>query len=292
MPLISDYITQYQQAAQEARTANEARYKQGLGIMQQAADLYKPGGGFGASGLAQIEATKARDVAGMGQQQVSSGLFGTSVPANNAMAWESNVGSQARLNLQDLQTSGYAGALSNLTNFISSITQAGPDAGLFGSLIQAASAGGGTTGGGGFSTGGGGGGDTSTGGGNALSAATLADSYARQAAADERFFAQGRQAGGYAPATSQQQPTTAWKEPAIVPGKVLVTDDKGDWGYNEQGQMVLLKPKSTATLTKGEGVMTFEEWSREMAKNNMVFPAMLTRAAYDKYLASKGARGS
>ena len=138
----------FEQAMAEANEANEARYQQGLGLYGQIADIYAPGGSFGAGHEAQLERTKTRDVASAQQQMVSSGLWGTTVAAAIPSAWEETVGQPSRLALQDVQMGRYGEALAGQAGFMERRSDIGPDMGLFANLMQGASAG--PMGGGGY----------------------------------------------------------------------------------------------------------------------------------------------
>lgn len=131
----------FEESMAEANRANEARYQEGLGIHGQIADIYAPGGGFGAGHEAQLERTKTRDVASAQQQMVSSGLWGTTVAAAIPAAWEETVGQPSRLALQDVQMGRYGEALAGKAGFIERRSDVGPDMGLFAGLMQGAYAG-------------------------------------------------------------------------------------------------------------------------------------------------------
>ncbi len=133
--------SQFEDAQRKANEANEARYQEGLGKFGQVEDMYKPGGSWGAGMSAQIESQKGRDVASGMQNLVSSGMGNTTVAASLPQAWEQNVGSQARLNLADLQGERYASALGNTAGFIERRTDAAPDMGQYADLVAQSSMG-------------------------------------------------------------------------------------------------------------------------------------------------------
>ena len=133
--------TEYKAAVEKANLANETRYQEGLGKFKTAEDIYAPGGSFGTGYLAQLEKQKVKDVASGTQSLVSSGLANTTVRAALPQAWESNVGEAARLNLADLQTTRYTGALANTADYMANKTEAIPDMTLYANLLQSASIG-------------------------------------------------------------------------------------------------------------------------------------------------------
>lgn len=133
--------TEYKTAVEEANAANEARYQAGLGKLKTAEDIYAPGGGWGTGYLEQLEKQKKKDVASGTQALVSSGLANTTMRAALPQAWEGNVGEAARLNLSDLQTTRYTGALADTASFMARKTEAIPDMTLYANLLQSASVG-------------------------------------------------------------------------------------------------------------------------------------------------------
>jgi len=135
---ISDPYKQFETAQEKANAANEARYKEGLGKYQQVEGIYDPKGTFGAGQEAAINVQKQRDVAAGMQSLVGAGMGNTTIAASLPQAWESNVGSQARLNLADLRSERQAGAKVGTAGFIERRTDKAPDMGQYANLVQQA----------------------------------------------------------------------------------------------------------------------------------------------------------
>jgi hypothetical protein len=112
--------------ARQANLANEARYKQGLGIMDQLISLFQPGGQFGKGFEAQLGRAKTKSVAQGMQSLVSSGLVNTTQAAGLGKKFEEEVGTPARLRLEDLRIGRLADALSQKSGFIERREDVGP----------------------------------------------------------------------------------------------------------------------------------------------------------------------
>ncbi|KKM66508.1 hypothetical protein LCGC14_1480440 [marine sediment metagenome] len=94
-----------------ARAANEQRYAEAKNIYEQIIGLFQPGGQFGKGFEAQIGRAKTKSVAQGTQALVSSGLYGTTQTAGLAKKFEEEVGAPARLQMEDVRMSKYAGAM-------------------------------------------------------------------------------------------------------------------------------------------------------------------------------------
>jgi hypothetical protein len=121
------YAELAQQQADEARAANEKRYTESMGIYDQIISQYAPGGEYMKGAEAGLERQKTRDVATQVSQSISSGLFGTTVPATAGKRWEEDVGQPQRLKLEDVRTQAYAGALGQKAEAIERREDAYPD---------------------------------------------------------------------------------------------------------------------------------------------------------------------
>lgn len=73
-------------------------------LLDQIISRYKPGGGFGVPEEALLKRAKVKSLAGTAQQQVTSGLAGTTVGMGSGRLWEEEVGMPARLQLEDTRT--------------------------------------------------------------------------------------------------------------------------------------------------------------------------------------------
>ncbi|KKK65994.1 hypothetical protein LCGC14_2968540, partial [marine sediment metagenome] len=138
---IGPLLAQFQQQADEANAMNEQRYQEGMNLWNQIISQYQPGGGFGAGYESQIETAKTKDVAKGAQSLVSSGLMNTTTAAGLSKQWESDVGSQARLNLQDLRSTRLSEAMSGKAGFIERREDIPPDPSVMANLALGAMSG-------------------------------------------------------------------------------------------------------------------------------------------------------
>ena len=147
-----DYNAIYQQTQQRESAsieANKQRLAQATAIYDEIIARYRPGGSFGKGYLAQLETQKTQDVGKATQQQISSGLAGTTVTSGLGAAWEANVGQPARLKLEDIQMERLSGAQTQKAGLIERVETPGPDYGMLAQLAQAQGQGGSGGGGGG-----------------------------------------------------------------------------------------------------------------------------------------------
>lgn len=133
-----DLINQFTAAGEESKAANLARGEEIRGLTQQVIDMFQPGGSFGQGFLSEIERLKTNTVAGQTQQAVSSGLFNTTATGNLGAQFEANQGTQARLQLADMQAQRLAGAIESQAGFVERFEDVGPDPGLVANLVTAA----------------------------------------------------------------------------------------------------------------------------------------------------------
>lgn len=152
---IEDTLAKLEQAAADANQANERRYQQAMAIYDEIINRYQPGGSFGKAALGQLEQQKKRDVAAKTQNLISSGLFSSTTTAGLPSLWESQVGSPARLKLEDLQMERLSGAQREKAGFIERREDVGPSYSTIANL--AAQVGQGSGGSRGFVSSGGGG---------------------------------------------------------------------------------------------------------------------------------------
>jgi len=134
MATIQDLVNQYARAQQQAKAANEARYKELLGIADEVETLF--GKDYGAGFKAELERAKTRDMASSMQGLVSSGLGGTTRGAGLGKKWEEEVGVPSRLKLEDMIAEKQFGAKQFKAGIIERRTDEYPD---YNSLMQAVS---------------------------------------------------------------------------------------------------------------------------------------------------------
>ena len=138
-------LSQYEQKYAEAKSANEQRYKQGMDLLDQAIQRYQPGGSFGAGAMAQYEQGKTQAMSSGQQNLISSGLSNTTIGATLPLAYEQEVGTPFRLQLEDLRMKNLTEAERAKTGFIESRQDPYPDIGSMMQYQAEASSGGGTS---------------------------------------------------------------------------------------------------------------------------------------------------
>lgn len=121
-----DYVQMLQQASQRANMANEARYSQGLALLNQNLQTSAPGGALQTGALAEIEKQKTKGVGSELHHMISSGLFNTQTAASTGQRWESNYAAPARLKLEDIMSQRQNQARMDLVNFIQAREDVGP----------------------------------------------------------------------------------------------------------------------------------------------------------------------
>jgi len=144
---IDKELKKAEQMSEKARLDNMARQQQIEAIFDEIINRYQPGGAFEQRAMAQLATQKARDVKreyGSGvQDMISRGLYGTSVmPTKGEVGqrWERDIGSPARMTLEDLMMQRLSGAQTNKASFLERIENQYPDAGQIAQLAgQAAS---------------------------------------------------------------------------------------------------------------------------------------------------------
>ena len=134
MTTIQDLVNQFTYAQQQAKAANEARYKELLGIAGEVETLF--GKDYGAGFKAELERAKTRDVASSMQSLVSSGLGGTTRGAGLGKKWEEEIGVPSRLKLEDVIAEKQFAAKQFKAGIIERRTDEYPD---YNSLMQAVS---------------------------------------------------------------------------------------------------------------------------------------------------------
>jgi len=136
----TDIIARFQAQQAAARRANELRYAQALKLYDQIIKQYETGGGFGAGWEAQLGRQKVKDIAAGQQSLVSGGLFGTTITAGLPKKWEEEVGTPARLKLEDIRMERLSQALQAKAGLIERREDIGPDYATIAALAAKAAA--------------------------------------------------------------------------------------------------------------------------------------------------------
>lgn len=135
---LQGYIQKMEGVAEQARVSNIQRKQEILGLYDEMAQLYEPGGAFQQAALADIERAKTKGVGQEMQQMISSGLYGTTTAAGVGRRWESEVGAPARLKLEDISQQRYGSVLGQRAGFLERIEEPYPDYGMMAQLVMQA----------------------------------------------------------------------------------------------------------------------------------------------------------
>jgi len=139
---IDSLLATFEARYEEAKAANLGRYEEAMRLYDEMIEQYKPGGGFGAGYEAELEQAKKVDTGAAMQHQISSGLFGVQSTGGLSRRWEAEVGSPARLRLEDLRMGRYGEAMASKAGVIERREDEYPDYGAISQMIMAASQGG------------------------------------------------------------------------------------------------------------------------------------------------------
>lgn len=121
------YTQQLEQAQQQQRAKTEEQEARVMGLWDEVAEVYKPGGEFGKQTMKELTAAGT-------QRLVGAGLYSTTASPVSA--------GQIR-SLEDLRSGRYAEALRGKAGAIERIDYRTPDYGMFAQLMQQAWSGGG-----------------------------------------------------------------------------------------------------------------------------------------------------
>jgi len=135
-----DMINQLMGSTKESQEANKRRETEARGIYGEIISRYGEGGTFGSGIEAELGVQKQKSVAEGTQAAVSAGMAnvvgGTQAIGNLGKSFEETVGAPARLKLEDLKMEKLTTAQTNLANFVTNISDEGPDAGLIAQLLN------------------------------------------------------------------------------------------------------------------------------------------------------------
>jgi len=132
----SRLMSEYQRAFDEAKAANLKRYDEGMGIYDQVASLYTPGGQYGQGAMASYERGKTRSRASAYQGLVNAGMANLTKGTGFDKSYEEEVGTPFRLNLNDMRTGAYGGALKDKAGFIERREDSYPDSSMYVALMN------------------------------------------------------------------------------------------------------------------------------------------------------------
>lgn len=96
------------------RAEKRGAFEEGVGALKSYADIFRPGGEYGAGVEAMIGRGEKKAVASGMQSLVSAGLAGTTMPMHLTQTYEEEVGMPTRLRAEDVRMERLGGALGSL----------------------------------------------------------------------------------------------------------------------------------------------------------------------------------
>lgn len=125
--MVSQLLAKFQTQQDAANKANEKRYAEMQKLADENIAMFGEGGSYGAGAEAAIERAGTKAVAGGQQALVNAGLANTTVAAGVRKNWEEEVGTPARLRVQDTKAEKLAAARESKIGVTERRTDQGPD---------------------------------------------------------------------------------------------------------------------------------------------------------------------
>ncbi|KKN54244.1 hypothetical protein LCGC14_0594260 [marine sediment metagenome] len=126
---IGKYLSSLYGDYSQSRGRKETMFGEGISALQSYADIFKPGGTYGAGTEAAINRAGTKAVASGYQNLVSAGLSNTTVPGGLQATFEEEVGIPARLRSEDRRMELLGGATSQLASAYTNYNPLSPSAG-------------------------------------------------------------------------------------------------------------------------------------------------------------------
>ncbi|KKM28013.1 hypothetical protein LCGC14_1568940 [marine sediment metagenome] len=111
------------------RAEEKAMFGKGVGALEQYADIFRPGGEYGAGIEAMIGRGEKKAVASGYQNLVSAGLANTTMPMHLQQTYQEEIGMPTRLRAEDVRMERLGGALGSLGQMYAGYDAGGPTGG-------------------------------------------------------------------------------------------------------------------------------------------------------------------
>ena len=111
------------------RAEEKAMFGKGVGALEQYADIFRPGGEYGAGIEAMIGRGEKKAVASGYQNLVSAGLSNTTMPMHLQQTYQEEIGMPTRLRAEDTRMERLGGALGSLGQMYAGYDAGGPTGG-------------------------------------------------------------------------------------------------------------------------------------------------------------------
>ncbi len=112
-----------------SRAQKESMFGKGVGALEGYADIFRPGGEYGAGVEAMIGRGEKKAVASGYQNLVSAGLANTTMPMHLQQTYQEEIGMPTRLRSEDVRMERLGGALGSLGQMYAGYDAGGPSAG-------------------------------------------------------------------------------------------------------------------------------------------------------------------
>ncbi len=100
---LSQWLSTMYQDYTAGRAQKEEMFGRGVGALESYADIFRPGGEYGAGVEAMIGRGEKKAVAGGMQNLVSAGLAGTTMPMHLQQTYQEEIGMPTRLRSEDVR---------------------------------------------------------------------------------------------------------------------------------------------------------------------------------------------
>lgn len=134
MPITGDidigkWLTTMYEDYTGSRAQKETMFGKGISTLQSYADIFKPGGAYGAGTEAMIGRGEEKAVASGYQNLVSAGLANTTMPMHLQQTYQEEIGMPTRLRAEDRRMEMLGGAYGSLAQAYTGYDPGGPTAG-------------------------------------------------------------------------------------------------------------------------------------------------------------------
>ncbi len=126
---LSQWLGTMYQDYTAGRARKETMFGKGVGALEGYADIFRPGGEYGAGIEAMIGRGEKKAVASGYQNLVSAGLANTTMPMHLQQTYQEEIGMPTRLRSEDIRMERLGGALGSLGQMYAGYQSGAPSAG-------------------------------------------------------------------------------------------------------------------------------------------------------------------
>ncbi len=126
---LSQWLSTMYQDYTTGRAQKEEMFGRGVGALESYADIFRPGGEYGAGVEAMIGRGEKKAVASGYQNLVSAGLSNTTMPMHLQQTYQEEIGMPTRLRSEDVRMGRLGGALGSLGQMYAGYDSGAPSAG-------------------------------------------------------------------------------------------------------------------------------------------------------------------